>query len=1193
MLPRNLKGTAIALVLVVSLAANLVFLRSRFGNGPDSTLPATQPNKDNVDVGRNAQLILEHQQLVQEHAQLQEEHKKLTRDHKQLGLEHTHLQDEHKQSLAKNALLHNELVKAQELAKPPNGKETDEGQQKKPPIKLPWKQDADDDKHQDDDDDFLTLVKKDRDEKQDAKKPELKDEEKSVLDQVRDDLQEQQQNKVALHHEQAQKNLEAKIDSKSCKPVTKLVYIKTHKTGSSTLTNIFHRFVTNYGLKAVLPKSNTFLGWPRSEGIPTSYVPLPGVKPGEYDVFCSAHTRYNRKYISDIVSDAAYVTILRETTSHFKSSWSYWGVASHIKRVSGMTATMEDLLEDPNTWFPRGLKGDRDLLHNSVAFDFGYNHEYTEKDAQDLIAHLDTFTQVLITEYMDESLVLLKRKLCWDLEDVVYYALKVNKRKPKSPLPEDIREKILKLNWFDNMLYTHFNETLWRDIAKEDGFEEEVEEFRRLKAKLSSDCAPWASWGEDQHRKALMEEDGKSLAPATRQCHLSQMDSVGYVKYLKYLSGVPDPECATQGRPKHNVVYIKTHKTGSSTLTNMLHRLSYNHNLRPILPKNNIFLGYPTASSLMSSYVKLRPKKGKDIYDVLCSAHSVYDRKLMDTLVPDAHYITVLREPAHHFMSSWKYWHVEDHTKEREGVSLTMSQFLSDTAKYDKVIGAGDRRLLHNSMAYDLGLSNDPSKEEVEALVRELNNHFALVLITEHMDESLVMLRRQLCWSKEDILYMSLKVSKESKAGGYTVDPTMRQQILKYNYADARLYQALNQTLWYRINHAIGFKDELRWLQQEKRRIYEQCHQYAAWGDDKHRKALLEEQNLEPEDEQCHLMMLDSPGFVKLLKETHGFPDPECRSPPGPKGFVVPDLGSHMHNSLANVFHRYGDARRRQVAIPVSGTEFDVSQPLSASIFKYVAKRKYGLLIGGKLPLAAETFQEVMEPYSLIPMVSSPAKSFLHVWQTRSLGKVLASKVSKTVTLEQFVSDFDSYTEFLDPTIVGELKNPLTTQLRGMFGKGSPVALAQQLIKNTPVLLIGDYMAESLVLLRRVFCMQSSDIELPTSMLQEEPSSQVSKSVEQAIVTLNAEDQKLFHQLNASFWGARYVAHEISFAPEVLELRETAQTLQQECQNHGIDVSDPQVIKEALTPGSKTPPSHVRCVKAMLSNEQFNNVNRS
>lgn len=41
--------------------------------------------------------------------------------------------------------------------------------------------------------------------------------------------------------------------------------------------------------------------------------------------------------------------------------------------------------------------------------------------------HVDELAEkidlVLIMEYFDESLVLLKRELCWDLDDVVYFKL--------------------------------------------------------------------------------------------------------------------------------------------------------------------------------------------------------------------------------------------------------------------------------------------------------------------------------------------------------------------------------------------------------------------------------------------------------------------------------------------------------------------------------------------------------------------------------------------------------------------------------------------------------------------------------------------------------------------------------------------------------------------------------------------------
>jgi hypothetical protein len=47
-----------------------------------------------------------------------------------------------------------------------------------------------------------------------------------------------------------------------------------------------------------------------------------------------------------------------------------------------------------------------------MAFDLGLNKDSTEKEVDELIARLDTWTLVMLTEYMDHSLVLLKRKMC-------------------------------------------------------------------------------------------------------------------------------------------------------------------------------------------------------------------------------------------------------------------------------------------------------------------------------------------------------------------------------------------------------------------------------------------------------------------------------------------------------------------------------------------------------------------------------------------------------------------------------------------------------------------------------------------------------------------------------------------------------------------------------------------------------------
>jgi hypothetical protein len=94
--------------------------------------------------------------------------------------------------------------------------------------------------------------------------------------------------------------------------------------------------------------------------------------------------------------------------------------------------SIDDVLGDPQTWWKKGLRSDRDLLENNMAFDLGLDKSASHDDVDELISRMDTWALVMITEYMDESLVILKRTMCWSIDDVAYYALKVNSAKKKA-----------------------------------------------------------------------------------------------------------------------------------------------------------------------------------------------------------------------------------------------------------------------------------------------------------------------------------------------------------------------------------------------------------------------------------------------------------------------------------------------------------------------------------------------------------------------------------------------------------------------------------------------------------------------------------------------------------------------------------------------------------------------------------------
>ena len=135
------------------------------------------------------------------------------------------------------------------------------------------------------------------------------------------------------------------------------------------------------------------------------------------------------------------------------------------------------------------------LIKNGMFFDLGlrttdYHKSEVVKDA--ILDIDDKFTLVLIYEYLDESLVLLKRRLCWELDDMLYlkfyYQLHGESTQP-STINNNVTEQIHRWNKADAMLYRYFNETLWNEIKSEGkDFIQDLRDFRIKHEEMERDC---------------------------------------------------------------------------------------------------------------------------------------------------------------------------------------------------------------------------------------------------------------------------------------------------------------------------------------------------------------------------------------------------------------------------------------------------------------------------------------------------------------------------------------------------------------------------------------------------------------------------------------------------------------------------------------------------------------------------------
>ena len=273
-----------------------------------------------------------------------------------------------------------------------------------------------------------------------------------------------------------------------CFPVHHILFLKTHKTGSSTMANIFFRYGDSRNLTFVLSPS-TLLGWPHKFHI-THPLRLFSKVP---NILCS-HARFNKKPMNWLFprETSKYVTILRNPVDNFESVFNF----AQLGKQFGFGDNLDAL----EKFLTKGIDYDSThkglmthLSRNPMMFDLGLSPKFYQNltAVKKYIRFLNKeFDLVMIMDYFDESLVLMKRLLCWELEDILY--VKLNARLDKEiakDLSKTVQENIKRWNMADVLLFDHFNATFWRKVKMEGpSFDDDLAAFRRKKENIKSLC---------------------------------------------------------------------------------------------------------------------------------------------------------------------------------------------------------------------------------------------------------------------------------------------------------------------------------------------------------------------------------------------------------------------------------------------------------------------------------------------------------------------------------------------------------------------------------------------------------------------------------------------------------------------------------------------------------------------------------
>lgn len=278
-------------------------------------------------------------------------------------------------------------------------------------------------------------------------------------------------------------------NNKRPEPLQKVFFLKTHKTGSSTIQNILFRYGLKHNLTFALPERHCRFDYP----MPLAQRAIRYTKKS-IDIFAH-HARMtweDTSIIQDLFKEKPFrLTILRDPISLLPSVFHYF---NHIRPIQLVNHNISQFLSNPKYYYDLSHVNDNrgsdlGLTRNGMAFDLGYPGVYSNSPLgiQQMLEELDeNFDFVMIAEYFDEGLILLKHYLNWDLDDILYVAL--NKATYDTPI--EINEKIKIWSHVDVMIYQHFNTTFWKKVEEfgKEKMKREKQYFQAKREEIKASC---------------------------------------------------------------------------------------------------------------------------------------------------------------------------------------------------------------------------------------------------------------------------------------------------------------------------------------------------------------------------------------------------------------------------------------------------------------------------------------------------------------------------------------------------------------------------------------------------------------------------------------------------------------------------------------------------------------------------------
>ncbi|XP_071090562.1 galactose-3-O-sulfotransferase 2-like [Haliotis cracherodii] len=314
--------------------------------------------------------------------------------------------------------------------------------------------------------------------------------------------------------------------------VRHVVFLKVHKAASTTLMNIFVRYGLKMNLTMMIPLRKNILN---EHGRFNGRNVLPPMRNRTYDMMFN-HVIFNKTFLKPLFPpDTKYIAILREPFDQTVSAFMYYKYVypmPYLWTINGENPVTE-YLKDPRKYEPPNAS--TSFTNNRMSVDLGFPNVWSRNltQARDFIRDLEnTFHLILIAEYFDESIVLMKRLLKWEFQDILYISSNSLKKGHDLKFTPKDRERHRRWAWLDHMLYDHFYQLFWDKIhAEGKSFFREVQTYKEIRHMWQTFCSQNLNHTDTLKLEAT--QWSSAFEVSSRDCSLATTDEIPLMEKVR------------------------------------------------------------------------------------------------------------------------------------------------------------------------------------------------------------------------------------------------------------------------------------------------------------------------------------------------------------------------------------------------------------------------------------------------------------------------------------------------------------------------------------------------------------------------------------------------------------------------------------------------------------------------------------